>query len=308
MNRYSVGSKLGEGTYGNVYAAVHKATGAAVAIKEFKRGKFKDGVNFTAVREVKLQTELRHPNITRLLDAFVHNDTVNVVFEILPKNLDDVIKDKAIVLSRGDVKAYMQMLLRGVAHLHAHWILHRDLKPENLLLGADGQIKLADFGLARVYGSPNRNMTSEVCTIWYRPPELLFGAREYSGAVDVWGVGCIFAELMLRTPFLTGMTELDQLGRIFHALGTPTEESWPGMTALPNYIEFTPSKAPPLASLFTAASEDALDLLRQLLLFNPSERITAAAALDHPYFKSAPEPTPPEKLPYSQGSSEPASN
>jgi cyclin-dependent kinase 7 len=197
MNRYIVNKKIGEGTYGNVYSAIQKSTGRAVALKEFKRGKFKDGVNFTAVREVKLQTELNHPNVTRLLDAFVHNDTINLVFEILPKNLDDVIKDKSIVLLPEDIKSYMQMLLRGVAHIHSHWILHRDLKPENLLIGENGAIKLADFGLARIYGSPNRNMTSEVCTIWYRPPELLFGAREYSGAVDIWGVGCIFAELML---------------------------------------------------------------------------------------------------------------
>jgi cyclin-dependent kinase 7 len=297
MDRYERGDLLGEGTFGIVYSAIQKSTGRRVAIKQFKRGKFKDGVDFTAMREVKLQTELHHINVVELLDVFVANDTMNLVFEILPKNLDDVIKDKEMVLSPADIKSYMKMLLEGLAYCHAHFVLHRDLKPENLLIGSDGNVKIADFGLARVFGSPNRNMTSMVCTIWYRPPELLFGAREYSGSVDIWGAGCIFAELMLRTPYLTGLNEMDQLGKIFHALGTPTEDQWPGMASLPNYIEFTPSTPPPLSSVFSAASEDALDLLSKLLKFNPSERPSAIEALQHPYFQNAPAPTPPQELP-----------
>uniref|UniRef100_A0AAV1UUR3 Cyclin-dependent kinase 2 homolog n=1 Tax=Peronospora matthiolae TaxID=2874970 RepID=A0AAV1UUR3_9STRA len=297
MDRYDRGDVLGEGTFGIVYAAVQRSTGRNVAIKQFKRGKFKDGVNFTAVREVKLQAELKHENVMELLDVFVAHDTMNVVYELLPSNLDDVIKDKAVVLTAADIKSYMQMMLQGLAYCHEHYVLHRDLKPENLLIGPDGRIKIGDFGLARVYGSPNRNMTSMVCTIWYRPPELLFGAREYSGSVDMWGAGCILAELMLRTPYLTGINELDQLGKIFHALGTPTEEVWPGVTSLANFVEFTPSAAPPLASIFSAASEDVLDLLSKLLKHNPAERITAAEALQHPYFSNSPAPTPVEKLP-----------
>ncbi|POM64011.1 CMGC/CDK/CDK7 protein Kinase [Phytophthora palmivora] len=297
MERYDRGDVLGEGTFGIVYAAVQKSTGRRVAIKQFKRGKFKDGVDFTALREVKLQAELKHVNVVELLDVFVANDTMNVVFELLPSNLDDVIKDKAVVLTAADIKTYMQMLLRGLAYCHEHYVLHRDLKPENLLIGPDGNVKIGDFGLARVYGSPNRNMTSMVCTIWYRPPELLFGAREYSGSVDMWGAGCILAELMLRTPYLTGLNEMDQLGKIFHALGTPTEDEWPGVSSLANFVEFTPSTAPPLASIFSAASEDALDLLAKLLKYNPAERITAAEALKHPYFSNSPAPTPVEKLP-----------
>jgi cyclin-dependent kinase 7 len=300
MDRYERGAILGEGTFGIVHAAVQKSTQRRVAIKQFKRGKFKDGVEFTALREVKLQAELKHPNVVELLDVFVHNDTMNVVFEILPNNLDNVIKDKSIVLTQADIKAYMKMLLEGLAYCHDHYVLHRDLKPENLLIGPDGQVKIGDFGLARIYGSPNRNMTSMVCTIWYRPPELLFGAREYSGSVDMWGVGCIFAELMLRMPYLTGMNEIDQLGKIFHALGTPTEDAWPGMASLPNYIEFTANTAPPLSAIFSAASEDALDLLAKLLKYNPAERPTAEEALQHPYFTTAPAPTPVEKLPSTQ--------
>lgn len=140
-------------------------------------------------------------------------------------------------------------------------------------------------------------MTSMVCTIWYRPPELLFGAREYSGAVDMWGIGCIFAELMLRVPLFAGANEIDQLGKIFHVLGTPTEEQWPGVTTLPNYIEFTANSPMPLSNLFSAAQDDALDLLTNLLVLNPLKRLTAAQALAHPYFTKDPTPTVPSDLP-----------
>lgn len=167
----------------------------------------------------------------------------------------------------------------------------------NLLLAKDGQIKIADFGLAKMFGSPNRNMTSNVVTLWYRSPELLYGAREYGAAVDMWAVGCIFAEMLLRGPFLAGNNEVDQLGKIFHALGTPTEEQWPGMTSLPNFVEYSPCPGTPLKQIFTAASDDAIDLLSKMFAFNPGERITAAQALNHPYFSKDPPPTPPEKLP-----------
>ncbi|CCI41152.1 hypothetical protein ABG067_003966 [Albugo candida] len=307
MERYQLGKVLGEGTFGIVHAAIQKSTSRRVAIKQFKRGKFKDGVDFTALREVKLQAELKHPNVVELLDVFIANDTINLVFELLPYNLERVIKEKSIVLTPADIKAYMKMLLEGLTYCHSHYVLHRDLKPENLLIGEDGQVKIGDFGLARVYGSPNRNMTSMVCTIWYRPPELLFGASEYGHYVDIWGTGCIFAELMLRVPYLTGINEVDQLGKIFHAIGTPSEENWPGMSVLPNYIEFTKNtKPPPLSSIFTAASEDALDLLGKLLKLNPNERPTAAEALAHPYFSNVPTPTPIEKLPHAQNQIDPS--
>lgn len=164
-------------------------------------------------------------------------------------------------------------------------------------MDSDGHVKLGDFGLARVFGSPNRNMTSLVCTIWYRPPELLFGAREYSTSVDMWGIGCILAELLLRVPLFTGTNEIDMLGKIFHVLGTPNEQTWPGVTSLPNYIEFTPNTKMDLTALFTAASPDCLDLLSKLLALDPNHRISASDALAHDYFTNAPVPTNPIDLP-----------
>lgn len=132
---------------------------------------------------------------------------------------------------------------------------------------------------------------------WYRSPELLFGAKEYSYAVDIWAVGCIFAELMLRTPYVAGDSDMDQLTKIFHALGTPTESDWPGMTSLPDYIQFKQFPKVPLRQYFTAAGTDALSLLEQMLVFDPNRRWTTEECLGHSYFRNAPLPTEPHKLP-----------
>uniref|UniRef100_A0A8C2SPR2 cyclin-dependent kinase n=1 Tax=Coturnix japonica TaxID=93934 RepID=A0A8C2SPR2_COTJA len=129
----------------------------------------------------------------------------------------------------------MFQLLQGLAFCHAHRVLHRDLKPQNLLINADGAIKLADFGLARAFGVPVRTYTHEVVTLWYRAPEILLGCKYYSTAVDIWSLGCIFAEMVTRRALFPGDSEIDQLFRIFRTLGTPDEASWPGVTALPDY-------------------------------------------------------------------------
>lgn len=136
-----------------------------------------------------------------------------------------------------------------------------------------------------------------VCSRWYRPPELLFGARYYSTAVDIWSVGCIFAELMLRVPYLAGESDMDQLKTIFRALGTPTEEDWPGHTKLPDYVPVGQFPKQQLRDLFTAATADALNLMGRFLTYDPRRRVSAKDALSHPYFFALPNPTHPSKLP-----------
>ncbi|CAI8043245.1 Cyclin-dependent kinase 7 [Geodia barretti] len=143
-------------------------------------------------------------------------------------DLEVIIRDSSILLTPGHVKAYAVMTLQGLEYLHNNWILHRDLKPNNLLLDRNGILKITDFGLAKPFGSPNRMLTHQVVTRWYRSPELLFGARLYGTGVDIWAVGCIIAELLLRVPFIPGDTDLGQLTKIFEICGTPTEEIWPG--------------------------------------------------------------------------------
>ncbi|KAI8819648.1 kinase-like domain-containing protein [Fimicolochytrium jonesii] len=272
-----------------------------IAIKKIKAGLFKDGLDMSAIREVKALQELKHPNVIELIDVYSHKMNLNLVLEYLDADLEMIIKNKAVTLSAGDIKSWMLMTLRGLYHCHNNFILHRDLKPNNLLLASDGQLKLADFGMARDYGNPHRAMTSMVVTRWYRSPELLLGAKHYGYAIDMWAVGCIFAELMLRVPFMAAESDIAQLQVIFHALGTPTESEWPGMTQLPDYHEFKAMPKNPLRATFTAASPDALTFLENLLVYDPLKRPTTEQALKHFYFRNHPRPTPPNKLPRDVG-------
>ncbi|EFJ13294.1 hypothetical protein SELMODRAFT_100958 [Selaginella moellendorffii] len=289
--RYVKGISLGEGTYGVVFKALDTQTNRTVAVKKIRLGKYKEGVHVTALREIKLLKELRDPNIIELIDVYPHKRNLHLVFEFMESDLEAVIRDRNILLSPADVKSYMQMCLRGLAHCHKKWVLHRDLKPNNLLISSDGQLKLGDFGLARIFGSPDRKFTHQVFARWYRSPELLFGSKQYGSGVDIWAAGCIFAELLLRRPFLQGSSDIDQLGKIFQAFGTPRETQWPDMTSLPDYVEFQFTPAPALRSLFPMATEDALDLLSKMFAFDPKARITAQQALEHRYFSTDPAPT-----------------
>lgn len=296
-DRYLKREVLGEGTYGVVYKAIDTQTGQTVAIKKIRIGKQKEGVNFTALREIKLLKELKDPNIIELIDCFPHKGNLHLVFEFMETDLEAVIRDRNIFLAPGDIKSYLQMTLKGLAHCHKKWILHRDMKPNNLLIGPNGQLKLADFGLARIFGSPDRRFTHQVFARWYRAPELLFGTKQYGPGVDVWAAACIFAELLLRRPFLQGSSDIDQLGKIFAAFGTPSPTQWPDMVYLPDYVEYQFVPAPPLRSLFPMATDDALDLLSKMFTYDPKDRISVQQALEHRYFTCPPQPTEPVKLP-----------
>uniref|UniRef100_A0A8C3AW39 Cyclin-dependent kinase 7 n=1 Tax=Cyclopterus lumpus TaxID=8103 RepID=A0A8C3AW39_CYCLU len=268
--RYEKLDFLGEGQFATVYKARDKTTDTIVAIKKIKVGhrtEAKDGINRTALREIKLLQELHHSNIIGLLDAFGHKSNISLVFDFMETDLED-------------------------------------LKPNNLLLDGNGVLKLADFGLAKAFGSPNRVYTHQVVTRWYRSPELLFGARMYGVGVDMWAVGCILAELLLRIPFLAGDSDLDQLTKIFEALGTPTEETWPGMNSLPDYVSFKIFPGTPLEHIFSAAGDDLLELLQDLFTFNPLTRTTATQALKMKYFSNRPGPTPGPQLPRPNGPAE----
>ncbi|KAF7713344.1 Cyclin-dependent kinase 7 [Penicillium ucsense] len=306
--KYVKGKKLGEGTYAIVYLGNYRDDPSSlVAIKKIKvNAEYKDGLTMDAIREVKYLQELSHRNIIALHDVFSSKDqNLNLVLEFLPGgDLEMLIKDGDIHYGAADIKAWMGMLARGVWFCHENFVLHRDIKPNNLLIGADGEVKLADFGLARSFADPYLNMTHQVITRWYRPPELLFGARQYSGAVDVWSMGMVFAELLLRVPLLAGMSDLDQITKICEAFGTPTEENWPGVTQLPNYVT---DKVVPLQGRdfflrqFPTAGPVGADLLMSMCVLDPRKRATALQVLQHRWWTTEPRPTNNEDLPRKSG-------
>lgn len=298
--KYEKISFLGEGQFAMVYKARNIETDDIVAVKKIKLGskeEARDGINRTALREIKLLQELSHENVIGLLDVFGHKSNVSLVFEFVDTDLEIIIKDQKIVLTPGNIKSYLIQTLKGLEYLHRSWIMHRDLKPNNLLVTSAGVLKVGDFGLAKFYGSPSRINTHQVVTRWYRAPELLFGARHYATGIDIWAVGCILAELLLRVPFLPGDSDLNQLDRIFSVLGTPTEELWPGVKLLPDYIQFKPYPAIPLKEIFTACGDDLIEVAEKMFSLYPMKRCTATEALKMPYFSNRPPPTEGSKLP-----------
>lgn len=307
MKTYIKSRRLGEGTYAVIYMAHRglpmdspvvsdgtRIEEAPVAIKKVKLNKYSQGHEISAIREIKALKRINSEYVVRLLDTFVHERSIHIVLEYVETNLENVIKNPDKIIMPADIKAWMLMILRGVYECHRLFIMHRDIKPNNILITSAGMVKLADFGLARGVGN---GMTPQAVTRWYRAPELLLGARDYGFGVDMWSVGCVFAELFLRIPLFAGETDIQQLDLIFRALGTPTERDWPGMSSLPGFIEFQQRMRTPLSTLFSAVPPDALDLLEGLLVFDPSKRLGCDKAIRHPYFRAGPSPTPLGKLP-----------
>ena len=313
--KYVKDKKLGEGTYAIVYLGHLKADPSSLlAIKKIKvNTEYRDGLSMDAIREVKYLQELSHPNIIALHAVFSSkNQNLNLVLEYLPLgDLEMLIKDsEGIRYGTAEVKAWMGMLGRAVWFCHENFVLHRDIKPNNLLIAADGEVKLADFGLARSFSDPYRPMTYQVITRWYRPPELLFGARFYSGAIDVWSMGTVFAELILRSPFLPGNTDVHQLELVCNAIGTPTEENWPGVSKLEGYLKYDKAATIPVRgkdfylSRFGTAGFVGVDLLMSMLALDPRKRCTARQVLEHKWWSSDPRPTAKEDLPKKGGGPE----
>ncbi|CAM8966610.1 unnamed protein product [Rhodiola kirilowii] len=286
--QYEKVEKIGEGTYGVVYKARDRVTNETIALKKIRLEQEDEGVPSTAIREISLLKEMQHCNIVRLQDVVHSEKRLYLVFEYLDLDLKKHM-DSCPEFSKDPltIKMFLHQILRGIAYCHSHRILHRDLKPQNLLIDRrTNALKLADFGLARAFGIPVRTFTHEVVTLWYRAPEILLGSRHYSTPVDVWSVGCIFAEMVNQRPLFPGDSEIDELFKIFRVLGTPNEETWPGVNSMPDFKSAFPKwPAKDLATVVPNLDPAGLDLLSKMLCYDPSRRVTARSALEHEYFK-----------------------
>jgi len=290
QNRYTNLSEIGKGAYGTVYRARNSETGEIVALKTMNFTLTEDGVPMSILREISLLKQLQrfqHANIVRLLDI-THGQrrqremSLHLIFEHVDGDLAAYLeKCPAPGLPLHKIKNMSWQILNGVDFLHSHRIVHRDLKPQNLLVTREGNIKLTDFGLARIYDFYTL-LTSVVVTLWYRSPEVLLGLP-YATSVDLWACGCIIAELYLRRPLFEGRYETDQLDKIFAVIGTPSEEEWPKEAALVR-SNFAHRGGRDLADVIPELDDEGKDLLKRMLEFDPTARVTAVEALDAEYF------------------------
>lgn len=287
-----------------MYKAKEKASGQLVALKKTRLEMDEEGVPPTALREVSLLQMLSQSlYVVRLLcvehvdspsktDGSPSKANLYLVFEYLDTDLKQFIDShrkgtNPRPLPPALIQSFLYQLCKGVAHCHSHGVLHRDLKPQNLLLDKEkGILKIADLGLARAFTVPLKSYTHEIVTLWYRPPEVLLGSTHYSTGVDIWSVGCIFAEMARRQALFPGDSEFQQLLHIFRLLGTPTEKEWPGVTSLRDWHVYPQWEPQNLARAVPSLNPEGVDLLSKMLKYDPAERISAKAALDHPYFDS----------------------
>ncbi|GAM28369.1 hypothetical protein SAMD00019534_115450, partial [Acytostelium subglobosum LB1] len=315
--KYSFNYEVGSGTYGMVYKADdRKRPNTRVAIKKFRSTKEGEGISLTAIREIGLLKEMMHENIVKVQDICLNpkDKSLNLVFDYAEFDLFGIIKfhrdHPSTLCPDHTIKSLVWQILNGIHYLHSNWVIHRDLKPSNILVMGEGKefgmVKIGDFGLARIFQSPLRPLHENgvVVTIWYRSPELLLGSKHYTSAVDIWAIGCIFAELITTKPLFPGrekdpkqpsLFQDDQVDKIIKVLGKPNLEMWPDAKHLPEWKKMAQWKDEPYENnlakcLGIDQNSAAYDLILKMIQYDPSKRISAQEALDHPYFKEPPIP------------------
>jgi cyclin-dependent kinase len=284
-SQYELLEKIGEGTYGIVYKG-QDANGEIYALKTIRLEAEDEGMPSTTIREIALLKELQHPNIVSLCDVIHTEKKLTLVFEYLDQDLKKLLDMCDAGLDAATTRSFLYQIMRGVAFCHETRVLHRDLKPQNLLINREGVLKIADFGLARAFGIPVRSYTHEVVTLWYRAPDVLLGSRKYSTPVDIWSVGCIFAEMITGRPIFPGASEQEQLMKIIKILGTPSEESWPSICEMPNYKNDFPRCEPkPWSAIAPGLEPQGVELLQLMLVYDPAKRCSGKSGLEHVYFR-----------------------
>ena len=303
VSKYEKISKIGQGTFGEVFKARSRTEKSKiVALKKVLMENEKEGFPITALREFKVLQLLNHKNIVNLLEICMeysrHKTTFYLVFDFCEHDLAGLLSNANVKFSLGEIKKVMQQIFEGLFFIHNNKIIHRDLKAANILITKQGILKIADFGLARAIstskkGKPNR-YTNRVVTLWYRPPELLLGARDYGPAVDMWGAGCIMGELWTRSPIMQGSTEQHQVSLITQLCGAISTEVWPMVDTLPLFKDMEiprGARRRVKERLRPYVKDDvACDLIDKLLSLDPGKRMDADNALNHDFFWTDPMP------------------
>ncbi|XP_065344640.1 cyclin-dependent kinase 9-like [Cloeon dipterum] len=306
--KYEKVAKIGQGTFGEVFKARDRKNPLKfVALKKVLMENEKEGYPITALRELKILQNLKHENVVELIEVcrtkpsrenkYIPN--FYYVFEFCEHDLAGLLSNVNVTFSLGEIKMVMQQLLNGLYYIHSNKIMHRDLKSANILMTKKGILKLADFGLSRAFSVPNpgqqNRYTNRVVTLWYRPPELLLGERNYGPPVDLWGAGCIMAEMWTRSPIMQGSTEIQQLTLICQLCGSITTDVWPGVESLELFkkVVLPPGQKRKVKERLERYVKDpyACDLLDKLLMLDPKKRVDSNVALNHDFFWTAPFPT-----------------
>jgi serine/threonine protein kinase len=300
--------QIGQGSFSKVYKSSYTNKNGeicTVAVKKIPMLPLGEGFPISAVRELYVLNSFHHPNLISLLDVFIihpkggkgNKGHVDLIFEYMEHDIGALV-DNHISFSLEEIKNIMFQILTGINYLHSNLILHRDIKSANILLNHDGVVKIGDFGLSRriskkPFWLPPKMYTNNVVTLWYRAPELLLGDKNYTSKIDMWSIGCVFAELLMGTPIFKGSNERSQLNEILKIIGTPDRDKWYDMVSLPLFNEYLPKNEydNTLNQLVQSKrneiiDDDTFDLLKQLLTIHPSYRINVEDALAHSYFKN----------------------
>ena len=295
VSDYKIIKLIGKGTFGTVFKAKDKSTLDVYALKLICKS-LDSEIPLSALREILTMFKVNHPNVIKAREVLFNEQlsTIYISMEYVSFQLFDLMYEKKLPFLDGEVKYLIKQLLQGTAHLHEQCIMHRDLKPSNLLLTIDGVLKICDFGLARKVSERSKegSYTPLVVTLWYRAPELLLGCKNYSTSIDMWSIGCIFAEFLAMKPLLKGTSSVSQLKEIVKCLGTPTEEIWPNMHKMPeiNNVIFAQQPYNYLKKkIGRQTTRHTFELINNMLFYDPERRITAKKALKHNYFQEVPD-------------------